>query len=371
MKPSLRFLAIAILGWAGLRAGAIGSLPGSDLYRIERSEATVPTIAPTQFPRIEPGATDGYAPARDPPSPAIETLFIGYLQELLASKASSPRPIAPYPLSAPVPLAGAAPRSSLTHFAGVLPTPARAYYAELPPLFESPLSRVAAVAGPVSLPAQAEVADPHAIDRVQLATWAILRSQKSGVAGSRSLAGTGELGASQSGVRLIYNWNNVIGLAARLSSAVGQRGGEVAAGARVRPLTNIPIWITAERRQAIGRYGGGRNAFAFLVEGGLYGQQLPWRFGFDSYLQSGVVGLSSRDWFVDGAFAASRPVLRNFSAGFGVWGAAQPGLARLDVGPRLSMDVRNNLKVHLDWRQKLVGNALPGSGPALTLSGNF
>jgi hypothetical protein len=35
------------------------------------------------------------------------------------------------------------------------------------------------------------------------------------------------------------------------------------------------------------------------------------------------------------------------------------------------MRVRKNLKVHLDWRQKLVGNARPGSGPALTLAGDF
>jgi hypothetical protein len=35
------------------------------------------------------------------------------------------------------------------------------------------------------------------------------------------------------------------------------------------------------------------------------------------------------------------------------------------------MQVRRNVKVHADWRQKLAGNARPGSGPALTLSGDF
>jgi hypothetical protein len=152
---------------------------------------------------------------------------------------------------------------------------------------------------------------------------------------------------------------------------VGRRGGEVAAGVRVRPLVDIPVWLTAERRQAVGRYGGGRNAWAVFLEGGMYDRPLPWRFSFDTYLQAGVVGMKSRDWFVDGAFSVTRPVYRNFSAGFGVWGAAQPGLSRLDVGPRVSMKVRNNLKVHLDWRQKVAGNARPGSGPALTLSGDF
>ena len=67
----------------------------------------------------------------------------------------------------------------------------------------------------------------------------------------------------------------------------------------------------------------------------------------------------------------TRPIYKKFSAGFGIWGGAQPGLARLDVGPRVTMRVRNNIKVHFDWRQKVAGNARPGSGPALTLAGDF
>jgi hypothetical protein len=35
------------------------------------------------------------------------------------------------------------------------------------------------------------------------------------------------------------------------------------------------------------------------------------------------------------------------------------------------MRVRNNLRVHFDWRQRLAGNARPGSGPAVTLAGDF
>ena len=89
------------------------------------------------------------------------------------------------------------------------------------------------------------------------------------------------------------------------------------------------------------------------------------------YLQGGVVGLNSRDLFVDGGAWVTRPVYRKFSAGFGVWGGAQPGLYRVDAGPRITMRVRRNLKVHLDWRQSLAGNARPGSGPALTLAGDF
>ena len=48
-------------------------------------------------------------------------------------------------------------------------------------------------------------------------------------------------------------------------------------------------------------------------------------------------------------------------------------LARSLIAPRyrLTMQVRRNVKVHLDWRQRVAANARPGSGPALTLAGDF
>ena len=55
----------------------------------------------------------------------------------------------------------------------------------------------------------------------------------------------------------------------------------------------------------------------------------------------------------------------------GGWGGVQPGLYRVDAGPRLTMQVRRNVRVHLDYRQRLAGNAEPGSGPTLTLAGDF
>ena len=91
----------------------------------------------------------------------------------------------------------------------------------------------------------------------------------------------------------------------------------------------------------------------------------------DSYLQSGLVGVRSRDWFVDGSATLTRPVWRNISAGLGMWGGAQPGLSRLDVGPRASMRVGRSMRVHLDYRAKLLGNAQPGSGPVVTIAGDF
>ena len=148
-------------------------------------------------------------------------------------------------------------------------------------------------------------------------------------------------------------------------------GGEVAAGVRFTPFPSIPVAITAERRQAIGKFSTGRNDFALFAEGGLYQRPLGWNMLLDGYAQAGVVGIRERDFFADGGFAVTRPVWGRFSAGLGAWGGYQPGLYRVDAGPRLSMRVRPNVSLHLDWRQRLAGAAEPGSGPAVTLGANF
>jgi hypothetical protein len=343
-------------------------VPGAELFKIAQSQAKVPPVTATQFPPVEPVAPAvPMLPADDPeqvPPGATAPAPVRYVQALVGV------PVAMRPGVVPVyqlPAVDIAPRPSKLGYSPppFIPTD----YSPLPPLYEARAS------GPLSRPTwtdqSAAVADPHKLHRVQVSSWALLRGQQTGVASSRSLASGGQLGASQAGARLIYNIDRRLALAARLSSEVGRRGGEVAAGVRVHPLVSIPVWFTAERRQAVGKYGGGRDAFAFFLEGGLYDRPLPWRFSLDTYLQGGVVGVNSPELFVDGGLWVTRPVYRNFSAGFGIWGGAQPGLHRVDVGPRITMRVRNNVKLHLDWRQRILGNARPGSGPAITLSGDF
>ena len=209
------------------------------------------------------------------------------------------------------------------------------------------------------------------IDRLQLSAWALLRGRDGMLGGADSLAAGGQLGGSQAGARLIYNVTPWLGLSLRSSSPVGQRGGELASGVRLKPFRTIPVALTAERRQAIGRDGGGRSAFALFVEGGLYQRPVAWDFALDGYVQAGIVGAHRRDLFADGGATLTRPLFGPFSGGFGVWGGAQPGLYRIDAGPRLSLAVRRNLKLHLDWRQRVAGHARPGSGPALTLAADF
>ena len=370
MRPSIRFLGVAVCGWAGLRAATLGALPGAEIFRIDRGEAKAPAIVATQFPPIEP-----IAPADVESAPR-------YLNQAGLTYAQAPAPteasrtvVLPvyYPAAGPV-----QPGPARAGFASLLPDPRRQLFSPIPALDQWPLSRIAASSMP---PLRSSVVSPsqsipvalkrNGIDRVQLTSWAMLRAQSAGIAGTESLASGGSLGASQGGARLTYNFTRQVAATLRSTSAIGRRGGEVAAGVRIKPVAGIPLWIDAERRQQIGRFGGGRNAFALFFEGGVYGRPMPLHFLLDSYLQGGVVGFRSRDYFVDGGLTFTRPVYKQFSAGLGVWGGAQPGVYRVDVGPRVTMRVRGNVKVHFDWRQRLAGNASPGSGPAITLAGDF
>jgi hypothetical protein len=274
VSPSLRFLGLAVIGWAGLRAATLSALPGAELFRIDQSEAKAPAIMATQFPPIEPLAA---APPQLDPQ---------------AFTPSSGSPVIYYQIAAPPTRSAAFPALD-----SLRPTPQPSFYAPIPRLDEWPLSRIAAsalpplqsrvVEAPISIP---EALQPKKLDRLQLTSWAMLRSQRAGVAGTPSLSGGGSLGASQAGARLMYNFSPQVAAVLRSSSQVGRRGGELAAGVRVQPLRSLPVWLTAERRQRIGRYGGGTSAFAIFFEGGLYGQSMPMDFLLDAYLQGGVVG---------------------------------------------------------------------------------
>ena len=374
MSPSLRFLLVAVVAWTGVRAATLGIIPANDLLSVRPSQArTPPPIVATAFPPIEP------LPAADPDAPEAELIPAAYTT---GQATTALPPVRTRVVEIPVYYAAAGsspipPRP--TRLRGVLPDPIPAFYAPIPALDQWPLASIAAsmplrssvAATPgQSLPAAAAAAKPK-LDRLQMTAWALLRGRQGEPLGTTSLAANGTLGASQAGARISYHYNRQIAATLRSSSNVGRRGGEVAAGVRVQPVGGLPLWITAERRQRIGRYGGGRNAFALFVEGGVYQRPMPARFSLDAYFQGGIVGFKSRDKFVDGGLTLTRPLFRNFSGGAGLWGAAQPGVYRIDAGPRVSMKVRDNIRIHLDWRQRVAGKAEPGSGPAVTLAGDF
>ncbi len=352
MSAPLRFLLVVVLGWTGVRAMTLGAVPGFTMSYAKEPSRALPPITPTSFP----------------PLPPIEQAYLQ--QPTVAYPQFQPFPAGYYPAYAPYPLypAPAASRpipprpqwhlpGSKISFADAAQDDAR--YASLV-AFPSRQSR------PVQ-PLAVQPPPRPGLDRLQLTSWALLR----GAPQPGALASGGTLGGSQAGARLTYAFNRWLAASVRTTSPFGgSRGVEVAAGVRVAPFRSIPVAFTAERRQSISP-DGGRSAFALFAEGGLYRQPMPLDFSLDAYVQAGVVGFNSRDLFADGAFAFTRPVWGRVSAGFGVWGGAQPGLYRVDAGPRISVRVRNNIYANIDWRQRIVGNARPASGPALTLGADF
>jgi hypothetical protein len=185
------------------------------------------------------------------------------------------------------------------------------------------------------------------------------------------------LGGSQAGIRARYNIGSGLAVAARLSGPLRSSfGKEAAVGLDWRPIGRLPLTLTIERRAGLDR--AGRDAFAAGVFGGFDAVRIPGRVRLDGYAQAGLVGLKRRDAYVDGAIRAERPLIAagrlSLGAGAGLWGGAQPGAARLDVGPQLVARVpagRGILRIGAEWRQRVAGHARPGSGAVLSLGADF
>ena len=195
--------------------------------------------------------------------------------------------------------------------------------------------------------------------------------------GGGALARTGLLGGSQAGLRLGFRPGEAERMEAfaRLTAGRTLRDAEAVAGIMVQPVAGLPVRLTAERRQAIGS--AGRSAFAAYATGGA-GAGLPDGWRIDGYGAAGVVGLNTRDLFAEGSARIDRPVARlgtvTVNGGAGVWAAAQPGVARVDVGPSLAARMAagdRTALLALDWRQRVAGQAAPSSGPAVTLVVSF
>lgn len=200
--------------------------------------------------------------------------------------------------------------------------------------------------------------------------WALAREGS----GGRDLAGVGTLGGSQTGVRVNYD-TGVHGLfaTARASAALARRDREVAVGVGVRGRN---VGLIVEQRFAID--GSGRNEAAALAYGGVSEVPLAAGLRLDAYAQAGVVGLSRRAAFVDGAARVERTLAEQgrwrLSAGAGTWGAAQPGAARLDVGPQLVARVplgNINARIAAEYRIRVAGQARPTTGLTVTLGADF
>ena len=366
MSQSVRFMALALAGWVGLRALSLGLVPGSEAVAADgiatdtaaaAEGAPLPRLATTQFAPIDPVAPPlppAYPPAaihfQPYPMPypvAVQSAGVSRARLVPQDRSRGPDAVADFSLA-----------------------PAAARYASATPLDQWPLAAIAAGSStPAALPVNAvPVAAIKGIDRLSMSAWAMMRRDP----GLPSLATNGQLGGSQAGARLLWRFDRRLAASLRSSAPIGavQRNAEFAAGVRWQPVARIPVAITAERRQSFGR-DKGPSAFALFAEGGVYDRPILAGFNLDAYLQAGVVRVRNHAAFVDGFATLTRPLWRQFRGGFGVWGGAQPGLARFDAGPRVSMRLGRSMRVHVDYRQRLLGRAAPGSGPVVTLAGDF
>lgn len=194
----------------------------------------------------------------------------------------------------------------------------------------------------------------------------------------RGIGSSSQLGGSQGGVRLAYGFGPTGRLRAytRATMAVERpQQREAVFGLAFAPLAHVPIDVAIEQRVAAGR--DGRTALAVMASGGVSDVGLPAGFRLDAYAQAGVVGARRRDAFADGAVVVDRglgPDDASLRLGALAAGAVQPGAARVDVGPRLTLrlpDVGKGSRITLDWRQRVAGDARPTSGLALTLAADF
>jgi hypothetical protein len=162
--------------------------------------------------------------------------------------------------------------------------------------------------------------------------------------------------------------------AASLGGSIDPATGQAAFGVRWRPVAGVNV--SAERLVATGTLA--RDDWALRIAGGADGKK--GRVLWSGYGEAGVLGAG--DVFAGAQLRAGVPVLQlgkfAFVAGPGSWASFQHGSGftsgRVDIGPTLLLRApmgKLSVDIMADWRFRVAGNALPGSGPALTLSTGF
>jgi hypothetical protein len=239
------------------------------------------------------------------------------------------------------------------------------------PVAASLETRIAANSNADTPAAAMWLAPSTALGRFSGSAWALFRPDSAGAA----LGTGGTLGGSQAGVRFFFEPGpRGVALTARISAPVAMRTGrEASIGIGVRGRL---VGILLERRIALDR--GARNAMSITGYGGVSDVRLPYDLRLEGYAQFGVVGARNRDGFVDGAFGIAHRLARlgraELYGGAGLSGGAQPGVARVDIGPELIGKVPiagETMRLTLGWRERVAGNAAPGSGPSLSIGFGF
>jgi hypothetical protein len=371
----LLMLVLVIGLWVGLRTVAWVFWPDLD-----RSQGAVRWAA--DQPSIE-RSSGPVAEISPPARPAVGALGTAQFDSLRPPLGFAPAPDWTRPQAAPVPLP----------YAPLPPRPERVVMPAVPPRLAGGhallwLAAVSQLPGPLALlDAGRRAAAPPLLPvlgggssppRWSADAWALVR--RGGVSDAAPFVPT--YGGSQVGAVLRYRLapgsdhrpTAYLRATAALAAA-GER--ELAVGLSLRPLSQVPLVLAGEARAGrLGTETRVRPAVVAVTE--FAPVTLPAGTRAEFYLQGGYVGGRGATPFVDGSVRIDRQVARfghvDLRAGAGLWGGAQEGAGRLDVGPSASLDVargRGAARVVLDWRLRLAGEAAPPSGPALTISAGF
>lgn len=211
--------------------------------------------------------------------------------------------------------------------------------------------------------------------------WMLMRRGGGAALGAGALPAT--YGASQAGTVLRYRLatrdDRRTTAYLRVTSSLGQmRETSAALGVSARPLPRLPIVAALEAR-ITDQAGRRRVQPVAMAVTEIAPFALPLNMRGEAYAQAGYVGGDFATPFADGQLRLDRSLL-GYGAiearfGVGLWGGAQKGAGRLDVGPSagISMPLGRGMfgRLALDWRFRVLGNAEPRSGPAVTLSAGF
>ncbi|WP_088183740.1 hypothetical protein [Sphingobium sp. Z007] len=212
-------------------------------------------------------------------------------------------------------------------------------------------------------------------DRWHAAAWQLWRP---GGANPGGAIATGQLGGSQAGLRVDYDLtpraaSRTIAYSRVTSALQRPTVPEAAVGLSIQPVRAIPVSVAVERRIALGN--GARNANAVMAVGGFGPVAIAPTVVAEGYGQAGVVGFKRGDVFIDGKFSLSTPLAQSpFRVGAAMSGGAQPGVSRLDIGPEVQfrLPLRHvGARIAVEWRERIAGQARPGSGLAITLAADF
>lgn len=210
--------------------------------------------------------------------------------------------------------------------------------------------------------------------------------------GIAPIGGGSQYGGSQTGAIARYMLGDGSAAApmlfARATRALsGPSQAELAFGVSARPIANLPVRVAAEQRLALDDSGFSRPSLYAVTE--IPRASLPHGASLDVYAQAGAIGVDNPAWFFDLQMVAQKPLVesagKTVSVGAGLWSGGQgpigsevasgvASVARLDIGPRAALNLSvagQPAQLSVDWRQRIAGNAAPGSGPAMTVSTRF